>query len=115
MYTSLIYLLPFLATSFAAPTAKRNEIRGHYISSGRDGECITPNVAVGDELSINDGTPVVSKICADALTWDVSTLGTSGSIFVHGRPDFALDAGSNPGNNGALKVWQSYPGLSQQT
>lgn len=107
MYTALLALLPLIA---ATPISKR--ATNQHIFSGRDGRCLTPDVPLNAKSSITSGTPVVSKDCSQAFAWDINY--GSGSVFVSGT-NFALDAGSTPGNNGALKVWQSYPGIFQQT
>lgn len=109
--TALISLLPFLGIATAAPFTKRDSSK--WIQSNRDGLCITPDVA--SSADIVDGTAVVSKPCTEALTWDIE-LG-SGSVILHtaSGASWALDAGLEPGNNGALKVWTSYPGSPQQT
>lgn len=111
--TLLISLLPFLALSTAAPAPSRigKRYTGVLIQAQRGGECITPDAAFVAEIV--DGTPVVSKSCDQALTWDVNY--GSGSIAVHDATNFALDIGLTPGNNGGLKVWTSYPTAPQQT
>jgi len=102
-----IALLPFLALSTANPINKRYS--GVQIQSGRDGLCLAaaPKTGVGSPVSTIDcGSTVYPTL------WDINP--GSGSVLLHGT-DLALDAGSNPGNNGLLKVWTSYPGLYQQT
>jgi hypothetical protein len=108
MFSTLFTVLPLIALVSASPLTKR--YHGVVIQSARDGECISPDV--GSAFYVEDGTPVVSKACDQALRWDISP--GSGSVMLHGNNKFALDAGSQPGNNGALKVWTSYPGLYQQ-
>lgn len=104
----LLAVLPMLAS--ASPIEKR--YTGVHIVSGRDGKCLAAAPKTGV------GSVVVSVDCADTnypKNWDINP--GSGSVILSGtsNPVLALDAGSNPGNNGALKVWQSYPGLYQQT
>jgi hypothetical protein len=51
--------------------------------------------------------------CEHALAWDISP--GSGSVVLTANKGFALDAGSEPGDNGGLTIWSSSPGLYQQT
>lgn len=103
---ALLALLPLLLTAEAAPTKRFNRVQ---IVSGRDGKCL------GAATKPYVGAPVASVDCVNtgyATYWDINP--GSGSVILSGT-DLALDAGSTPGNNGALKVWTSYPGLYQQT
>ena len=122
---ALLALLPVLVA--AGPIRKRDS--NQLVYAGRDGKCISVQggaaaVAAGQ---VTDGTPVVSVDCSGASAWDINR--GSGSLIVSGTK-YALDAGTTPGNNGALKVsplllplrvadryqvWTSYPGLYQQT
>ncbi|WWC88964.1 uncharacterized protein L201_003879 [Kwoniella dendrophila CBS 6074] len=102
-----LIILPLLALTEASPLHRR--FTSATIVSGRDGRCLgvanTPGV----------GSAVQSVACNAAgynVRWDINP--GSGSVILSGT-GLALDAGSNPGNNGALKVWTSYPGLYQQT
>ena len=106
MLCSLVALLPLLALAAASPIEKR--YNGVFIVSGRDGKCLTAQTRNGA------GEPVYTQDCntAGTATWDINP--GSGSVILHGS-NLALDAGSNPGNNGGLKLWTSYPGLYQQT
>lgn len=104
---SLLGLLPALA--LAGPIQKRYS--GVLIQANRDGMCLS--VSGNQHAAYTDGSGVYSVDCSQATTWDLNP--GSGSILAHNVPQFALDAGSNPGNNGALKIWTSYPGLYQQT
>jgi hypothetical protein len=104
---SLLGLLPALA--LAGPIQKRYS--GVLIQANRDGMCLS--VSGNQHAAYTDGSGVFSVDCSQATTWDLNP--GSGSILAHNVPQFALDAGSNPGNNGALKIWTSYPGLYQQT
>lgn len=90
-----ILLLPLLATLASASPIKRYP--GVQISAGRDGKCLS----VASGATPSDGLAVLSASCSGASTWDINP--GSGSVVLHGT-GFALDAGSNPGNNGALKV-----------
>jgi len=103
---TLLALLPCL---LAFPTVTKRA-DNQLISAGRDGLCLS--LQGGKGTAASNGVPVVSLPCDQASTWSISP--GSGSVIVSGT-NFALDAGSNPGNNGALKVWTSYPGLYQQT
>jgi hypothetical protein len=104
---ALLSLLPLFLTANAATVARRDtNVR---IQSGRDGKCLDL-----PQFFHFSGTPVISASCDQAATWSIDH--GSGSIILSGFDgSFALDAGSNPHDNGALKVWQSYPGLYQQT
>ncbi|WWC69835.1 uncharacterized protein I206_103778 [Kwoniella pini CBS 10737] len=98
--------VPLLALVNASPVEKR--FTSAKIVSGRDGLCLGVTKA-------GVGSPVVSVACSNAnylTNWDINP--GSGSVILSGT-GLALDAGSTPGNNGALKVWTSYPGLYQQT
>ena len=81
-----------------------------YILSGRDNTCLS--VGGGDNQEAFSGLKVISTECKYASTWIMQP---SGSILLANAPTFALDAGENPANFGELKIWQSYPGLMQQT
>jgi hypothetical protein len=104
MFSQATLMLALLPTLLALPHQQRST--GVTIAAGRDGLCLsvvgTPGV----------GTPVGSVACNTASKWDINP--GSGSVILTGT-NFALDAGSSPGNNGALKIWTSYPGLYQQT
>lgn len=94
MHSTLI-LLPLLASLVSAsPITKR--YTGAKISAGRDGKCLS---ASGTPYN---GLAVLSVDCAGASTWDINP--GSGSVILSGT-NFALDAGSNPGNNQGLKVY----------
>jgi hypothetical protein len=74
---------------------------GVLIKANRDGLCIS--VDGGNQKAVYaDGTAVVSIPCSAATTWDINP--GSGSVLVSGHNGFALDAGTNPTNNGPLKV-----------
>jgi hypothetical protein len=108
--STLLALLPLVALTNASPTSLQKRYTQVKIRAGRDGLCLTaaPKTGIGSQ--------VFSTNCANALTWTINP--GSGSVLLgdgSGSPPLALDAGENPGNNGALKVWQSYPGLYQQT
>lgn len=100
--------LPLLAlTAAASPITKR--YTGVQIVSGRNGNCLVaaPKTGVGSAVYTE---PCGSSVAAQL--WDINP--GSGSVLLT-QSNLALDAGSNPGNFGALKVWTSYPGLYQQT
>ncbi|WWC62264.1 uncharacterized protein I303_104860 [Kwoniella dejecticola CBS 10117] len=102
-----LIVLPLLALVDASPVNKR--FTSAKIVSGRDGKCL------GVQSPPGVGSAVVSVSCAGTnyfTNWDINP--GSGSVILSGT-GLALDAGTNPGNNGALKVWTSYPGLYQQT
>ncbi|KAI9636615.1 ricin B-like lectin [Dioszegia hungarica] len=111
MLAQLFALLPLLALVSATPIHKRD---GTLIRSGRDGQCLALEGLPGVQRYglVKNGTPVITRDCLGANTWFINR--GSGSITIPGT-NFALDIGLNPGNNGALKVWESYPGSPQQT
>jgi len=96
-----------LPLTLAAPFERATS---QVIAAGRDGLCLS--LAGGKGTTPSNGVAVISLPCDQASLWDINR--GSGSVLISGT-GFALDAGTNPGNNGALKVWQSYPGLYQQT
>ena len=110
----LLHLVPsillILASITATPidTAPAKRADGVYIYSGRDGKCLS--IPAGSQPA--DGTPVVSVDCDGAKKWDI--VRGSGSVILSGTR-YALDIGLDPGNNGRLKVWTSFPGVRQQT
>jgi hypothetical protein len=77
------------------------------IRSGRNGQCLS----LGAGGAFN-GARLTTTDCKLATRWDISP--GSGSVIVSGTP-YALDAGVPQGNNNSAKVWQSYPGSTQQT
>lgn len=102
---SLFAVLPLLTSAAPAKTYSKRDTNV-YIYAGRDGKCLTLQGTLGN------GTPVVSGDCNGASRWDINR--GSGSIILSGT-NYALDIGLNPGNNGPLKVWTSYPTAPQQT
>jgi hypothetical protein len=110
MFIPLTALLALLPTLLAHPFKRAT---GQTISAGRDNLCLSVEGGSAAISSLSAGVKVVSLPCEQASTWDISS--GSGSVVVSGNSGFALDAGSDPGNNGGLKVWNSYPGLFQQT
>lgn len=98
----LLALLPLLASvAYASPVSKR--ATNQVIQSANSNLCISPasgaaGVAKGN---VGNNVPLVSISCDDAATWDISR--GSGSIILDGT-NYAIDAGENPGDNGALKV-----------
>jgi hypothetical protein len=113
MFISFISTITILASIVvrATPIEQDQLYSNVKIVSKRDGLCLS--VLSGSVMSAANGTPVVSVPCDQAITWDLHR--GSGSIFMHGTTIYALDAGCNPHNNGEVKVWGSYPGLTQQT
>nr|ODO04104.1 hypothetical protein L204_00459 [Cryptococcus depauperatus CBS 7855] len=101
----LFSILPFLALAAASPIEKR--YKGVKIQSYRDRKCLSPANA-----NYANGVQVVSVPCDQAHRWDINP--GSGSIILTGT-NFALDAGTGWDNNEIVKIWQSYPGLFQQT
>ena len=104
----LAALLPALA--LAAPTSLDKRFNSVYIRAGRDGKCLSLGVTTPVP---SNGVEIFTEPCNVASLWNINE--GSGSILLASNPNFALDAGTNPQNNGGLKLWQSYPGLFQQT
>ena len=104
---AVLALLPLLGLVSASPIQKR--YTRATIVSGRNGLCLVaaPKTGVGSAVYTEDCSTTVA-----AKYWDINP--GSGSVVLSGT-NLALDAGSNPGNSGLLKVWTSYPGLYQQT
>jgi hypothetical protein len=104
---ALVAILPALTLAKPVDLAQRNlskRYTGVLIKANRDGLCIS--VDGGNQKAVYaDGTAVVSIPCSQATTWDINP--GSGSVLVSGHNGFALDAGTNPTNNGALKVSSS--------
>ncbi|WWC85822.1 uncharacterized protein L201_000689 [Kwoniella dendrophila CBS 6074] len=104
----LISLLPLLALStFASPIKLDKRYTAVKIQSSRNSLCLSPE---GD--AIGNGVRVGTVSCDKAKTWQINE--GSGSIILTGS-NFALDAGTGNDNNEIVKLWQSYPGLYQQT
>ncbi|WVR04858.1 hypothetical protein IAU60_001870 [Kwoniella sp. DSM 27419] len=80
---------------------------GVKIQSYRDSTCLTPS-----SPRLYNGVQVTTVPCQAAASWDISP--GSGSVVLHGT-NFSLDAGTGTQNNEIVKIWQSYPGLFQQT
>lgn len=80
--------------------------------TANNGQCL----GFSGSTDIANGTPIGEVDCGsgNAIEW-IFDVDQPSSIVPKGNTGFALDAGSNPGNFGKLKLWQSYPGLSQQT
>ncbi|WWD21760.1 hypothetical protein CI109_106247 [Kwoniella shandongensis] len=118
MLSTLIALLSLSSIALSSPVPATQTISKRYtgvkIQSYRNGLCLQPlGRARGNSIPIiENGTPVGTVDCAYARTWDISP--GSGSVILSGT-NFALDAGTGWDNNEKVKVWQSYPGLFQQT
>ena len=97
--TALTALLPLIAAAPTPSPALAQRSTGQLIISSWDGLCL----AVGEspDAAPYNGAPVHSVPCYYGSLWDIDR--GSGSIILSGT-DYALDAGSNPGNNGAVKV-----------
>ena len=98
----LVALLPLIASvAYASPVSKR--ATNQVIQSANSNLCISPASGAAGVANGNVGNDVslVSIPCEDAATWDISR--GSGSIILDGT-NYAIDAGENPVDNGALKV-----------
>jgi hypothetical protein len=99
MFSPTFLLLLALATS-ASPVKRANN---QLIVSSRDQKCLSPagGAAAVAASQVGNGTPLVTMDCNSAAGWDISP--GSGSVILTGT-NFAMDAGTTPGNNGLLKV-----------
>ena len=100
-------LLPLLA--LGAPTVSKRAVSS--VITANNGQCL----GFTGSTDLADGTPVGNVDCGSSsvITWTFD-VNTPTSLLASGS-NFALDAGSTPGDFGKLKLWQSYPGLYQQT
>ncbi|WVQ75025.1 hypothetical protein IAR50_004634 [Cryptococcus sp. DSM 104548] len=117
---SLLSLLALTSLTSASPlptnkpeaVTKRATVTNMRIQSYRDGSCLT---GAGGKWGI--GTAITTGPCSEAPTWTLNADG-SGSIIMEPLnivPNLALDAGTGTDNNEGVKLWESYPGLFQQT
>ena len=99
MFNPTFLLLLALATS-ASPVKRANN---QLIVSSRDQKCLSPagGAAAVVAKQVGNGTPLVTMDCSQAAGWDISP--GSGSVILTGT-NYAMDAGTTPGNNGLLKV-----------
>lgn len=109
LFSAAVSVLALLIDSTtASPTPVQKRYTGVTIRSYRTNTCLTLQGGV----QIQNGSPLKVGDCSSATRWDINP--GSGSVIVSGT-NFALDAGTDPHNNVPAKVWQSYPGLTQQT
>ncbi|EIW71520.1 hypothetical protein TREMEDRAFT_27944 [Tremella mesenterica DSM 1558] len=108
MLASILFgILPLLTD--ASPVYKRYTSQ-RIQSVSQKGQCLSP---VGwPNVTLSNGVQVGSVDCDQAPGWDISP--GSGSVILSGT-NYALDAGTGKDNNEIVKIWQSYPGLFQQT
>ena len=59
-------------------------------------------------------SPISITLLIPHVGWFI-TQNQAGSIILAANSSFALDVGTTPGDFTQLKIWQSYPGLMQQT
>jgi len=109
MFSKVIAVSLLSSLALAAPLTKRITTGKIYAN---DGTCL----GLTGSTDFADGTPVGSVDCtsAGAISW-VFSANQPTSFFPEGTNQYALDAGSDPENFGKLKLWTSYPGLTQQT
>lgn len=111
IFTTLVALLSIASLATASPLPEARSLNKRYtrvqIQSNRNGECLVPEGA-----KWGNGFQVITKPCYQATWWDINP--GSGSILLSGT-SMALDAGTGTENNEIVKIWQSYPGLFQQT
>ena len=107
MFTSATFiLLSLLAASTSVSASPIKRANNQLIVSTRDNKCLSPagGAAAVTTGQVGNGTPLVTLDCAQAAGWDISP--GSGSVVLTGT-NYAMDAGSAPGNNGQLKVCPS--------
>ncbi|WWC59784.1 uncharacterized protein I303_102346 [Kwoniella dejecticola CBS 10117] len=109
MFTALLTILALSLLSLvaASPTPIQERYTGVRIQSYRYGYCLVP---YGPHNY--NGVQVRTTQCQYAPRWDINP--GSGSIILSGT-EFALDAGTGAENGEIVKIWQSYPGVFQQT
>ncbi|OXC64430.1 hypothetical protein AYX13_06175 [Cryptococcus neoformans] len=111
MFTTLVALLSIVSLAAASPLPEARSLHKRYthvqIQSHRNGECLVP-----EGVKWGNGFQVITKPCEQATWWDINP--GSGSILLSGTT-MALDAGTGTENNEIVKIWESYPGLFQQT
>lgn len=106
-YTAIALFAVLAEAVSGSPIEKRYS--NSMIRSGRNGQCLTLAPGV---LPAN-GVQLVTRDCTNSVSrWDINP--GSGSVILSGT-NFALDAGVPQGNNMPAKIWQSYPGSTQQT
>lgn len=104
---SAIALLAVLAEAVSgSPIEKR--FTNSVIRSGRNDQCLSLPAGA---TPVN-GAGLVTRDCNTASRWDINP--GAGSVVLSGT-NFALDAGVPQGNNMYAKIWQSFPGSTQQT
>ncbi|WRT64498.1 uncharacterized protein IL334_001430 [Kwoniella shivajii] len=107
IFIPLLALLPLIVSS-PTPIQLSKRYSGVKIQSFRNGLCLSP---VG--RSVGNNVQVATIGCYQARTWNINP--GSGAISVSGNEGFVVDAGTGNQNGEVLKLWQSYPGLFQQT
>ncbi|WRT63112.1 uncharacterized protein IL334_000015 [Kwoniella shivajii] len=108
LFFSLYLIFATLFTNVTA-LAFHRRYSSVKIQSYRSSLCLSPK---GSPLAWTNGVQVTTVECNTAVEWDINP--GAGSIIVSGT-DLALDAGSGDNNSLAVKIWQSYPSLFQQT
>jgi hypothetical protein len=105
-YTALALFAVLNQVVMGSPIEKR--FTNSVIRSGRTGGCLSLPAGTAPA----NGVGLVTSDCGTATKWDINP--GAGSVIVSGT-NFALDAGVPQGNNMYAKVWQSFPGSTQQT
>ena len=105
--TALVAALLGVSPALAAPHLQKR-FDNAYILSYRTNLCLT----LPPGIPPSNGAELITGACSSASTWEISP--GSGSVILKGT-NYALDAGTDPHNNVPAKIWQSYPGLTQQT
>ncbi|OCF53999.1 hypothetical protein L486_08506 [Kwoniella mangroviensis CBS 10435] len=108
MFTPVLIFLSILQVISSSPTHLNKRYNGVKIQAFRNGYCLSPI-----DTNTANGVPVGAVDCSQARTWNINP--GSGSITLANNPNYALDAGTGNTNGEGVKIWQSYPGLFQQT
>lgn len=124
---AVYYVAAVALIASATPIARQGENPGDYglyqlIQA--DGSCLIPNVTTlgtnGGYTAFENGTAVIAGECqpeaASTFLWLMHPQ-TPSSIEVYDgiNSGFCLDAGSDPANGVAMKLWKCFDGLFQQT
>ena len=110
MFTHIIAATLLSTLALGAPAISKRQTSSKITAA--NGQCL----GFTDSTEIANGTPIGGVDCNSnkAISW-VFDVNQPSSIRPSGNTDFALDAGTNPSNFGKVHLWQSYPGLYQQT
>lgn len=118
MLTSLFALLPLLAISVSAGPIERRATGVQIHPNGDISQCLqvqTYSKGVQDPSQVANDSPLSVGACGAPGTFSAFDIsyGDQLSVKLTGS-NLCFDAGSNPGNNGIMKLYTCYPGLPQQ-